>query len=92
MHDRQVAVYFCSATRQPLSARERPVLVCATFDSHGNDDPLSPARHQRFTLCASSPSTLSAFVAKAKRTRSDAVEQATASGSFIGALRRAESA
>jgi hypothetical protein len=51
------------------------VLACATFDATATTIPLSGRVISDITLPpASSPLTLSAFVARAKRTRSDGVE------------------
>ena len=61
-------------TRQPLS-RESGRVGVRDVRRHGHDDPVVPAVISDITFPpASSPLTLPAFVARAKRTRSDGVE------------------
>src|SRR5207247_10934852 len=69
-----VALRRIANTSATFSARAG-VLACATFDATATTIPLSRRVISDITLPpASSPLTLSAFVARAKRTRSDGVE------------------
>ena len=69
------AVYFCSANVSATFRARAAVLACAMFDATATTIPLSRRVVSDITLPpASSPLTLSALVAKAKRTRSDGVE------------------
>ena len=69
------AVYFCSANVSATSSARAAVLAHAMFDARATTIPLSRRLISHITLPpASSLLTLSAFVARAKRTRSDGVE------------------